>query len=67
MKIGILGTGMVGAALGSKLASLGHSVMMGSRTPGNAKALEWTDKTGSNASAGTFPMRRFTVKLFFFV
>ncbi|MBL8006504.1 MAG: NAD(P)-binding domain-containing protein [Ignavibacteria bacterium] len=65
MKIGILGTGMVGAALGSKLASLGHSVMMGSRTPGNAKALEWTDKTGSNASAGTFSDAAFYGEIIF--
>jgi ketopantoate reductase len=38
MKIGILGTGGVGAAIGSKLVDLGHQVMMGSRTANNEKA-----------------------------
>jgi len=31
MKIGVLGTGMVGEAIASKLVALGHEVMMGSR------------------------------------
>ena len=31
MKIGILGTGMVGQTLGGKLAELGHDVMIGTR------------------------------------
>ncbi len=54
MKIGILGTGMVGAALGGKLASLGHEVKMGSRDPNNTKAREWAQKAGGKASTGTF-------------
>ncbi|MGV3491569.1 MAG: NADPH-dependent F420 reductase [Devosia sp.] len=33
MKIGVLGTGMVGSAIGGKLVALGHDLMMGSRTP----------------------------------
>jgi hypothetical protein len=33
MKIGVLGTGQVGSAIGGKLASLGHEVMLGSRDP----------------------------------
>jgi predicted dinucleotide-binding enzyme len=32
MKIGVLGTGMVGNAIASKLVALGHEVMMGSRS-----------------------------------
>ena len=32
MKIAILGTGMVGNAIGTKLVQLGHQVKMGSRT-----------------------------------
>ena len=44
MKFGILGTGNVGDAIGSKLASLGHDVMMGSRTSGNEKALAFVAK-----------------------
>lgn len=54
MRIAILGTGMVGAELGRKLAESGHEVMMGSRTADNTKAAEWVSKTGHNASQGTF-------------
>jgi len=36
MKIGVLGTGMVGDAIASKLIALGHEVMMGSRDAKNA-------------------------------
>lgn len=39
MKIGVLGTGQVGGAIGYKLAGLGHDVMMGSRNPA-AKAAD---------------------------
>ncbi|MBS1552085.1 MAG: NAD(P)-binding domain-containing protein [Bacteroidetes bacterium] len=54
MNIAILGTGMVGATVGKKLTDLGHKVMMGSRTSGNEKALEWVKKCGANASEGKF-------------
>jgi predicted dinucleotide-binding enzyme len=55
MKIAVLGTGMVGNAIASKLIQLSHQVKMGSRTANNAKAAEWVKKTGSaNASQGTF-------------
>ncbi len=54
MKIGILGTGMVGATLGTKLAELGHEVKMGSRTANNEKAAKWVSENGTNASQGTF-------------
>jgi hypothetical protein len=46
MKIGVLGTGMVGQAIASKLVELGHDVMMGSRTADNAKPLP-VSTTGS--------------------
>jgi predicted dinucleotide-binding enzyme len=54
MKIGILGTGIVGNTIGSKLIQLGHEVKMGSRTANNEKAQEWVNASGSNASQGTF-------------
>lgn len=54
MKIGILGTGMVGNTLGTKLAELGHEVKMGSRTANNEKAAAWVKATGKGASQGTF-------------
>ena len=54
MKIAVLGTGMVGATISSKLIELGHSVKMGSRTATNEKAIEWTNNNGENASNGTY-------------
>lgn len=54
MKIGILGTGMVGEALGGKLVARGHEVKMGSRTANNEKAAAWVGKAGAKASQGTF-------------
>jgi predicted dinucleotide-binding enzyme len=54
MKIAVLGTGMVGNAIATKLVALGHEVMMGSRTRDNEKALAWVKDTGQGASAGTF-------------
>jgi predicted dinucleotide-binding enzyme len=54
MKIGILGTGMVGNAIGTKLVKLGHDVKMGSRTADNMKGAEWVKSNGSKGSQGTF-------------
>src|SRR5215510_5552040 len=54
MKIGILGTGMVGEALGTKFLQLGHQVRMGSRTTNNESAEKWAKSAGPNASQGTF-------------
>lgn len=53
-KIGILGTGIVGSTIGSKLIELGYEVRMGSRTAKNEKALAWVAKCGNKASTGTF-------------
>ncbi|KFE68591.1 NADPH-dependent F420 reductase [Hyalangium minutum] len=54
MKIGVFGTGMVGATIGTKLVALGHEVKMGSRTANNEKAVAWAKKAGAKASQGTF-------------
>ena len=54
MKIGILGTGMVGEALAGGLVALGHEVKMGARDAGNEKARAWAQKAGRGASTGTF-------------
>lgn len=54
MRIGVLGTGMVGRAIATKLVALGHEVMMGSRTPDNEQAAEWVASAGAGASQGTF-------------
>ena len=39
MKIGVLGTGVMGATLGRYFRGNGHTVMFGSRTPGKAEGL----------------------------
>jgi 8-hydroxy-5-deazaflavin:NADPH oxidoreductase len=54
MKIAILGTGMVGDTIGTKLIDLGHNVRMGSRTATNEKAAMWVKNHGALASQGTF-------------
>lgn len=54
MKVGVLGTGDVGRALGKAFIELGHQVKMGSRTAGNEKAAEWQRQAGDSASTGTF-------------
>jgi predicted dinucleotide-binding enzyme len=54
MKIGVFGTGMVGNAIATKLAQVGHDVRMGSRSAGNEKALAWVKANGARASEGTF-------------
>jgi 8-hydroxy-5-deazaflavin:NADPH oxidoreductase len=54
MRFGVLGTGIVGQTVASKLVELGHDVMMGSRQANNPKATEWVAAAGSGASAGSF-------------
>jgi predicted dinucleotide-binding enzyme len=53
-KIGILGTGDVGAALGNGFLAEGHEVMMGSREAKNEKAAAWAKKSGGTGKTGTF-------------
>ena len=54
MKVGVLGTGDVGKALGGGFLALGHEVKMGSRDAGNPKAQAWVKELGGRVSAGTF-------------
>jgi 8-hydroxy-5-deazaflavin:NADPH oxidoreductase len=54
MNIALLGTGIVGTTIGSKMIQLGHKVKMGSRTAGNEKATAWVQSAGPDASQGTF-------------
>jgi 8-hydroxy-5-deazaflavin:NADPH oxidoreductase len=54
MEIGILGTGIVGQTIGSRLIDLGHTVKMGSRLADNGSARAWVRAKGENASRGTF-------------
>ena len=54
MRIGVLGTGVVGKTIGSRLVGLGHEVTMGSRTADNEAATEWAAQAGEGATNGTF-------------
>ena len=45
---------MVGRTLATKLVTLGHEVMMGSRQAGNETAVEWAREAGQLADEGTF-------------
>jgi predicted dinucleotide-binding enzyme len=54
MRVGVLGTGDVGKALGRGFVALGHDVKMGGRDATSPKALAWAKETGSKASVGTF-------------
>jgi len=54
MNIGILGAGVVGQSIGSKLVQLGHTVMLGSREEANPKSIVWAKQEGRNALFDTF-------------
>lgn len=47
----IIGTGRMGGAIGSRLATLGHSVIYGSRTPDADATRELVEKVGHGAQA----------------
>jgi 8-hydroxy-5-deazaflavin:NADPH oxidoreductase len=54
MKVGILGSGDVGKAIGTGFVTLGHEVRLGSRTADNASATAWANGTHGKGSNGTF-------------
>jgi predicted dinucleotide-binding enzyme len=54
MKVGMLGSGAVGQALGKGFADLGHDVKIGTRDPGQDKIKTWIGIAGPKASAGTY-------------
>lgn len=62
MKVGILGSGMVGQTIGAKLAERGEDVVLGTRTPERlaekrgmgAPLSEWVAKVGKRGRLGTF-------------
>src|SRR3954454_23523050 len=55
MRVGVLGTGMVGQAVGTKLIELGDEVTMGGRDETNEKSAGWLEAVGSDrAHIGTF-------------
>jgi predicted dinucleotide-binding enzyme len=54
MKVGVLGTGMVGRTIATKLVELGHTVTMGSRSADGEALQDWLSEGGREASGGTF-------------
>ncbi len=54
MRIGIVGSGDVGRALGRGFARHGHEVRIGSREPQSEKLQRWMTEAGSRASTGSF-------------
>jgi predicted dinucleotide-binding enzyme len=55
MQIGVLGSGITGQTIASKLLELGHEVMMGSREEANPTAVAWAKDEGQqHALYGTF-------------
>lgn len=50
----VLGTGMVGKALATKLAALGHRVVLGSRSAQHEGAIAWAEAHGEHAGHGDF-------------
>src|SRR5262245_38184292 len=54
MKIAILGAGMVGNTLGTKLVNIGQQVCVGSRAANSEAGQEWLRSVGGKAKIGTF-------------
>jgi predicted dinucleotide-binding enzyme len=54
MKVGILGSGPVGQALGAGFAKEGHDVKLGTRKPDDDKIKQWLKQVGPKATAGSF-------------
>jgi predicted dinucleotide-binding enzyme len=51
MNIGVLGTGIVGRTIASRLVELGHVVFLGTRDPANPVAAEWLHAVGTARGA----------------
>src|SRR5262250_1826377 len=54
MKIAILGTGMVGNTIATKLVQLGHDVIMGSRGANSEPGQQWLRSVNNQGRIGTF-------------
>jgi 8-hydroxy-5-deazaflavin:NADPH oxidoreductase len=54
MRAGVLGTGIVGHTIASRLVQLGHEVRMGARSATNEKSAKWAKQNDARASNGTF-------------
>ncbi len=65
MKVGVLGTGLVGKTIATKLVELGHEVTMGSRSADGEALQEWLNDGGRDASGGTFADTASSAELIF--
>ena len=54
LKIAVLGTGMVGNTIATKLVQLGHQVIVGSRTADSEAGERWLRSVGGKAQIATF-------------
>jgi len=54
INVAVLGTGVVGQTLATKLVAIGHPVTMGPRQAGNEKAAAWAAPAGDLACEGSF-------------
>lgn len=54
MRVGILGSGVVGQSLGRGFAGRGHEVVLGTRTPDSEKLAPWKREVGDRGRTGTF-------------
>lgn len=54
MQIGVLGSGVTGQTIGTKLIQLGHEVMLGSRDEANPPSVAWATDAGQHGLHGTF-------------
>jgi len=53
MKIGIIGSGVVGQALGTGFVTVGHEVKIGTRKPDDDKLKIWAKQAGAHASVSS--------------
>ena len=51
--IAVIGTGMMGGSIGPRMAELGHTIVYGSRAPGEDRIRALLDRTPGQASAAT--------------
>jgi len=54
MKIAVLGTGMVGQTIATKLVALQHEVALGAREPDNQAARHWLEHVDGKGTIGDF-------------
>ena len=54
MRVGVIGSGVVGRALATGFVTAGHEVKVGSRSPASEELTAWKKKVGPQGSTGSF-------------